>query len=90
VTQAQDELDTQPGRDVSALSEAFAKGIKVVAAAPALRDGLLGGALSDLIWTLYFEFPHSRDTLHTELAALGMAVQSSAREGDAKALQTHG
>ena len=76
-----DEADyTDLDRQVAGLGEAFARGIKEIASAPAVQRGLLCAALNDLVWTLYIAFADDRDVLHDELVALAGAVRSSSQE----------
>jgi len=81
-----DEADyTELDRRIAALGEKFAGGIKALASSPVVQRGLLSAALSDLVWTLYIEFPDDRDALQAELALLATAVGSSSAEHRAMA-----
>lgn len=79
-----DREDTELDKQVAAISRDFAERLDAMAAMPSLRAGLLGAALSDLVWTLYYEMPDLRYELADELEGFPAAIRHAMKEDEAK------
>jgi hypothetical protein len=80
-----DRPDTDLDTQLSAISNDFVSRLDAMASGPALRAGLLRAAVSDLVWTLFYDMPDERYELADELEGLASAARTAISEEAAKA-----
>lgn len=77
--------DTDLDKQLAAISSDFVSRLDAMAAGPALRAGLLRAAITDLVWTLFYDMPDEQHDLADELEALASAAKVTISEEAEKA-----
>lgn len=80
-----DRPDTELDNQLSAISNDFVLRLDAMATGPVLRAGLLRAAISDLVWTLFYDMPDERYELADELEGLASAAKTAISEEAEKA-----
>jgi len=80
-----DRPNTELDNQLSAISNDFVSRLDAMATGPSLRAGLLRAAISDLVWTLFYDMPDERYELADELEELAGAAKAAISEEAEKA-----
>lgn len=75
-----DRSDTELDKQLSAISADFVQRIDAIAAGPFLRAGILNAAISDLVWSIFYDLPDLRHDLVDALEGLPEAVRDAIAE----------